>query len=142
MCPKGDDPLTETTQYRKIRVVTSATGGYLQGSFRLRFDDQYFDFPADGSLDAETCNLLVESMENVDFARCTVSAPDGHNGQIITIEFRKFPVHPVENNIYYHDGDPPLSHFSCDTSNVRKTEASGISCVVTDIVTGSNIPGE
>jgi hypothetical protein len=44
----------------------------------------------------------------------------------------------VDNNIFYHDGNPPLSSFNCVAANV--TGAASVGCAVTDRVT-TDIPG-
>merc|ERR1719258_244159 len=36
------------------------------------------------------------------------------------------------NNIYYHDGNPPVSDFSCDTGADMTASAGAVRCVVTD----------
>ena len=142
MCPKGDDPITKTDQYRSISITTSATTGTLDGYFTLRFQDRYFDFPGHGdNWTSFDCRNGFESMSNVDVASCTMGTVGPGGSITVIVELREFPLRPVENNIYFHDGNPPLSHFSCDTTFV--TGASGVDCVVANILNDTSlIPGK
>jgi hypothetical protein len=140
MCPKGVDPLTTALSQRTIRITTTAASGTMSGYFRFYFNNYYFDFPAHGSdWDQITCQQLVQSMSNVAEARCIFVGGVGVRGQItFDVEFRRFPTRPVDNNIFYHDGNPPLSSFNCVAANV--TGATSVACAVTDRVT-TDIPG-
>jgi hypothetical protein len=140
MCPKGFDPLGQATSLRTIRVTTAAASGTLGGYFRFYFNNYYFDFPAHGSQWDETkCQQLVQSMLNVAEARCSFVGGVGARGQItFDIEFRRFPTRPVDNNIFHHEGNPPLSSFQCVASDV--TGATSATCSVTDLV-AADIPG-
>lgn len=142
MCPKGDDPITKTEEFRTIVIKTSASAGLLEGYFTLYFDNYYFDFPAHGGdWDELSCRQKVESMANVDVASCRMSSVATSGSFNVTIEFREFPLRPVENNIYFHDGNPDISHFKCDTTFA--TGATDILCTVEDGQNdASKIPGD
>lgn len=57
----------------------------------------------------------------------------------MSVSFVSFPAVPVENNIFYHTGNPDLSAFTCDVSAIYP--AGFVDCIVTDIE-NSNIKGE
>lgn len=142
MCPKGDDPLTTTEQFRTISITTSATDGILDGYFTLRFNNYYFDFPGHGSNWTKfDCRNLFQSMANVDIASCTMGEVGGDGSITVVVELREFPLRPVENNIYFHEGSPDISQFQCDTTFVEG--AAGVTCVIADVVNDTAvIPGE
>mmetsp|Transcript_37114 Transcript_37114/g.100166 ORF Transcript_37114/g.100166 Transcript_37114/m.100166 type:complete len:409 (-) Transcript_37114:25-1251(-) len=116
MCPKGDDPLTENQYYRMINVTTNATAvsANLNGTFEVTFDGHSFEFPANASKWT---------------ARWTV-------------EFVSWPSNPAQNNYFNHQGNPPLSSFTCDTTSARAMKFGKIvgnaSCYFGD-VQNSNI---
>lgn len=141
MCPKGDDPLTKTDQFRTISITTSATDGDLNGYFTFRFDDNYFDFPGHGSnWTRYDCRNLFQSMENIHIASCTMGVVGTHGEITVTVELREFPHRPVENNIYFHEGNPDITRFTCETDFV--TGAAGVNCVVADVLADADlIPG-
>ena len=57
----------------------------------------------------------------------------------MNVSFASFPVVPVENNIFYHTGNPDLSAFTCDVSAVFPSGL--VDCNITD-VKNSNIKGK
>ena len=142
MCPKGDDPLTKTEDFRTISITTSATEGTLDGYFTFRFNNYYFDFPGHGSNWTKyDCRDLFQSMANVDIASCTMGEV-GNDGSItVMVELREFPLRPVENNIYFHEGNPGISQFQCETAFVEG--ASGVRCAISDVLNDTAlIPGD
>lgn len=49
---------------------------------------------------------------------------------VFDITLHSFPVYPVMNNLYSHNGNPLSSDFYCDSSNVKLSRPNGeISCV-------------
>jgi len=141
MCPKGDDPLTDFTDYRVITLTTNATQGFLNGTLRFTFNGESFNFPANASAWNESdCEKAFESLRNVDDVVCSRAAVTNRLSSSFTIQFRSFPIHPYENNIFSNDGNPPLSAFYCDTSDVNKHDAKLVTCTITDVV-GDTYPG-
>lgn len=139
MCPKGDDPFTLAKDFRTIEIATSASAGSLDGLMKFSFGDTYFYFPADASLwDSSDCEADLKAMASVDEARCSRSAVNGDGGATYTIEFLEFPMFPVDNNIYFNDGNPPNSYFKCETYKV--TSGTNPVCTITDVV-ATSIPG-
>lgn len=73
--------------------------------------------------------------------RCSVTSL-GVDRQLLNITLEEFPAVPYENNIFSHNGNPPLSHFSCDVSNAYTSTGSGfVNCTIEDTAT-DNIKGE
>jgi EGF-like domain len=132
MCPKGDDPLTESVDFRTIQISTSTTSGSLTGELKFIFNGQSFSFPAAWTKSA--CEQAFEELTNIETVTCQVvqSAlnPGYENNLDITVNFVKFPNNPYENNIIYNNGNPDLSSFGCDST---AAVGSGKQCVITDI---------
>ncbi len=61
-------------------------------------------------------------MPNVEGVSCTAEASG--TGLIYTVELTAFPALPYQNNIFSHNGNPGLSHFSCDISHVSDFDSS------------------
>lgn len=57
----------------------------------------------------------------------------------MNVSFASFPVIPVENNVFYHTGNPDLSAFTCDVSAAFPSGL--VDCNITD-VQNSNIKGK
>jgi hypothetical protein len=132
MCPKGDDPLTPSEDYRTIRISIATTAGALGGSFKFTFNGLSFSFPASWTKSA--CELAFSSLQNVDIVTCSITADPNANGRTnnnyITVNFLSFPANPYENNIVSNNGNPPLTAFGCDVSSATGT---GPSCTITDV---------
>ena len=68
---------------------------------------------------------------------CTVDTIDEQSmSQIFTIAFLSYPEIPHENNVYNHNGNPPLSYFKCDTQKIDREIAKDPYCEIEDIVNG------
>eukprot|EP01039_Chlorochromonas_danica_P010763 gene10762-11962_t len=137
LCPKGDDPVTPHTDTFAIDLTTHVLRG-ASGFFRFSFFDQSFFFPTAGWTEKQ-CMESLSSLRNVQLANCSLTAQDVTNWGIDTtyqLHFLEFPVIPVENNIYSHDGSPSISSFSCDISRVH----GQASCVIEEVVPKGPIP--
>lgn len=139
MCPMGDDPLTVFTDYRSIIIDIAAYYASFTGSFKFTFMTQSLSIPASG-WDAQSCQNAFEALPNIDAVRCSISySTTRYGGFTILIEFISFPVLPYMNNIFYHEGNPPISSFSCDTSAAVTT--GSVTCKITD-VSYNSLPGK
>lgn len=60
----------------------------------------------------------------------------GGGGSEFNVTFKRWPRHAKENNIHFHNGNPPLSDFSCDVSAMQVGGASDFTrvCELFDIV--------
>lgn len=85
---------------------------------------------------ADDCKAAFESLQGVQTVLCS-RAPVVDGVTTYTITFLEFPDLPMQNNVFFHDGNPPLAYFACDKSGVT---GSGVGCSVVD-VQGSGIRG-
>ena len=140
MCPKGFDPLKTSAVYnREINVTTNATAtsAGLNGSFIMTFDGFSFEFDANATFFDETaCEAAWESLDNVEQVACYRSDVNDAWGATYNIRFLAWPAIPMQNNIFYHDGNPPLSAFTCDASHVVVWPEGAALCQVEDVVNG------
>ena len=56
------------------------------------------------------------------------------------LSFLSWPSHPMENNFFSHTGNPKLTDFTCDISDVVVNGGSNNECILTDIV-NSDVTG-
>ena len=123
--------ITDVVQVdRKIRLSLSASEALTNtGSVRLRFGGFWGDLALGASSSA--CEAAWESLANIEDVTCTFSDPAGDNNAQYDVEFHAFTEWPVYyNNIHYHDGNPPISQFSCD---IEHFTAAGATCVFSDL---------
>ena len=140
MCPKGDDPLTPFTDYRSIIITVSQFYARpTSGGYTFTFNDQSVALPIDQVSDQE-CQTIFEAMPNIESVKCAVSKNGRYGGYVILLQFLSFPSRPYENNLNYHEGNPTLGSFSCDTYGV--TTNGVVTCSIedaaADIVPGKN----
>ena len=51
------------------------------------------------------------------------------------VTFVSWPTYPAQNNVFEHDGNPPLSSFTCDVSKVETIGGGGKAvCSIEDVV--------
>ncbi len=138
-CPKGNDPMTTTDQYRTI-VLSLGAGNVQSGDFYVfSFNGDSFSLPSTGSLwSAAECKAAFESLDGITTVDCTratvdtADAPTGVPTTDYTIVFRKFPTlaRSDSKNIYNNDGTVPLSSLACDTGPVPSSRRPY--CVLSD----------
>jgi hypothetical protein len=111
----GDDPLTENQNSRSFNITTSSESGMLSGHFIFSFQGEEVDFDASGkNFNELNCKSRLESLPNLEKVECKRGPLDAnHGGSTWTISILDFPLSAYMNNIYFHDGNPPLSDFSC-----------------------------
>ena len=138
MCPKGFDPLkTSAVFYREINVTTNATavGAGLNGTFVMTFDGFSFEFDANATLfDDAACEVAWESLDNVEQVTCRRGDLNAAWGATYNIQFLAWPAIPMQNNVFHHEGNPPLSSFTCDASNVMAWPDAAALCQIEDVV--------
>jgi hypothetical protein len=141
MCPKGDDPFTTFSDYHTFKITTSSSLEPLVGQFKFIFQGEYFFFSANASeFGDEECTAAVISLPNIDSASCTRGAVDPITYSTeYTIQVQEFPLFPYENNIYFHEGNPSIDSYQCETTYL--TGGTSPTCEIEVISTG-DIPGE
>jgi hypothetical protein len=138
MCPKGDDPLTYFSDYKTILITLNAYSDGFSGSFKLTMEDLSVAIPASGWTE-EQCQLAFQALPSIDTVRCSLSySTTRFGGFTVQVEFIQFSVIPYQNNVYYHEGNPDLSVFKCDTSAI--VTAGSVTCTITEIEYNS-LPG-
>ena len=56
---------------------------------------------------------------------------DSQRGATFEISLLSFPLYPIMNNIYHHEGNPSISDFECQTNLV--TDAVAVQCKFEDV---------
>lgn len=138
MCPKGDDPLTPSTGYKSIRIDITTTKT-ASGNFRFAYYGQSFLIPAQiQAYGNEDCVHGFTSMQNIEQVSCNVTRHSTYSATYF-VQFISFPLHPYEDNLYFHTGNPSMALLGCDPSAVTDRR---VSCHLVDM-TPSNvtIPG-
>ncbi|TYZ64662.1 hypothetical protein PybrP1_002508, partial [[Pythium] brassicae (nom. inval.)] len=138
MCPKNDDPLTTGQGYRTIKIRIGGTASLLVGTVGVAFNGEVatIDASAAGNT-ASTCASAFMQLRSVARATCTITVLDNTvKSAEYVVEFTEWAHIDAENNLLFHNGNPPLSAFTCDISKV--TSANTPTCAITDIV-ASNV---
>ncbi len=144
ICPKAFIPeeLGDHNGRRAIRLETSLVSGHLSGEMSVSFSGAKTFMNANANdLGEGGCGFAVNKMASLGRATCARESFDEETGAgvyVITID--EYPLEPHENNIFRHDGNPPLSAFSCDMTGVLRDGSSiGAYCHISDVNT-ENIP--
>lgn len=141
MCPKNDDPLTTGQNFRTIKIAVQGDAATVAGVFRISFNGQTTTLSATAASNtAAPCADAFMRMRNVMRATCT---PTVINAAVQSAEyvvaFTEWTHLDAENNLLQHNGNPPLSSFKCDASQVVSTGTP--TCVITD-VKATNVIGK
>ena len=116
--------------YRVITMTTnSSRGSSLGGSVIVTFDGEDVSIAANAT--ASECEDAWETLDNVEDVTVTRSSVGARGDSTYTITFLSFPLNPHQNNIFSHDGNPDISTFTCDISDVTGSDPS---CVFDDSV--------
>ncbi|KAJ8599133.1 hypothetical protein CTAYLR_006365 [Chrysophaeum taylorii] len=135
MCPRGFDPLDGAGYYRTINITTNVTDAQsqLNGTFSITFDGLSFSFNANASeWTGDACASAWESLDNVASVQCSRLASTADKGGTWVVQFLAWPHYPIQNNIFHHDGNPPLSSFTCDVSQAVAHPNGRPTCSIAD----------
>lgn len=134
MCPKGDDPSTYQQSHRSISVSVTAPTVALSGKLAIEFQDEptYLDLSSPSSAQCTAAFEVNPKFKDISCVFTQVST----KSFTYVVTFLSWPTIPAENNVYFHNGNPPASSFLCDMTLV----SVGVSCTVTDIIS-TNIRG-
>ena len=138
LCPKGDDPNTVDQDYRQITIMTGAMEGYISGHFDFTFMGYTVGLDADA--DDTACKHTLEALPTVEEVECTRGPVDTQGGSTYTVTFLKFPMIPQDNNLFAHDGNPPLTFFSCSADSIEGADFPA--CAVDDFGRGAGLGEE
>ncbi|ETV91156.1 hypothetical protein H310_14167 [Aphanomyces invadans] len=124
MCPHGFDPVDSGNQQDKILRVSimqlPATSSIL-----IQFHGHVVELDAFASahLTVDVCAQVFRRFRNLGDLSCAAVplASDTSSSSAPIAEFdltlKSFPVYPVMNNLFYHEGNPPSTDFSCTPSS-------------------------
>jgi hypothetical protein len=111
MCPKGDDPVTDSQAYRQIKLTVSDYAPFA-GTLGISFQGEK-SFISLANPSSSNCEAALETSNKFDDVTCTYAVID--SDQItFDITFVSWPKFPQENNLYTHSGNPSTSDFLCD----------------------------
>lgn len=136
MCPKGDDPIT--INQNNLQILLTVSGPQSQAQFTgvlgiVFFGEiSVFDMNSPSSSD---CTLKLQTNPYFGTIGCTYTYINNYQIQYV-ITFLTWPMNTKENNLHYHDGNPAISDFFCDTS----LTSTGVTCKFTNLVS-SNLIG-
>ena len=137
-CPKGDDIMTSGQVDYQFRIAISSTS-VMSGTVRLEFHGSTTSWNANADSESDaTCKAFMErlgSLKTVTCSRTVTDASTKSSTYTVTVNAWPFPI-PHQNNIFYHDGNPPISDFVCITSDV--VSSSSVSCSVVLLSDASN----
>jgi hypothetical protein len=133
LCSKGDDPLTIGQSYRSITITTSTNDTVVPtgGVYTLYFDGEAVQFDYDAS--AADLQAAIDSLDNVELSHVDVVQSAGIYSNLYTVQFRRWPTFPRQNNIFSHDGSPPLSSFVCSALKVSIAANQTVLCDLADV---------
>eukprot|EP01029_Cantina_marsupialis_P012841 TRINITY_DN2841_c0_g1_i4.p1 TRINITY_DN2841_c0_g1~~TRINITY_DN2841_c0_g1_i4.p1 ORF type:complete len:1289 (+),score=439.06 TRINITY_DN2841_c0_g1_i4:651-4517(+) len=120
ICPMGSDPITTNQHARAIKMTIGSTGSIGSGNIVFGMAGSTISFPAHGSsVNAARCEELIKSLDSVSDAKCIKSdSVDGNGGTHYWITFTEWSTVAIVNNIRWHDGNPDITEFICDTTDV------------------------
>jgi len=143
ICPKAFDYIANPnpSKFRTIGLKTSLAGGKMSGTLEFKFGLSQISINANANeLDGESCRDRLNQLGGIDEVGVQRSLLDESTGTATyIISFLRFTQVAFENNIFNHNGNPPLSSFYCNTTNVDKTVAVSPFCEIFD-VESKNVP--
>ncbi|RHY21400.1 hypothetical protein DYB32_009798 [Aphanomyces invadans] len=124
MCPHGFDPVDSGNQQDKILRV-SIMQLPASSSILIQFHGHVVELDAFASahLTVDVCAQVFRRFRNLGDLSCAAVplASDSSSSSAPIAEFdltlKSFPVYPVMNNLFYHEGNPPSTDFSCTPSS-------------------------
>ncbi|GMF18465.1 unnamed protein product [Phytophthora fragariaefolia] len=139
MCPHGTNPISSKQDDKKIRlrIATSEgadiTGGALTITFQAHTVE--FEMPLE-QVTSDVCTSIFHRFQNLGELRLAL---EKSSSATFEITLRTFPIFPIMNNLYYHDGNPPVSEFSCNTAKAQLSSPSGSVQCIFESVKDSNV---
>jgi len=128
MCPKGDDPATDSQSYRQI-LLTVTDYPPFTGLLGVQFQGET-TFMSLSAPNSSHCEAAFEASEKFDDITCAYSRNVDGDKMYFDLTFISWPKLPKENNLYSHNGNPRASEFTCDIS---RTDDNTV-CTFTDVV--------
>ena len=143
-CPKGDDPVSVNQSNRQIvfRLATDAVD--ISGLLHITFLGHKIEMDLNNTyVDTDSyCQAQFEEADNIETVSCVASSGfDSDNAWMTSgafleynVTFESWPSFPMENNFFSHNGNPDLSDFTCDISEVTLSGGAKRECTLSDAV--------
>jgi hypothetical protein len=113
MCAKGDDPETVDQNLFRFSVTVQGQEDLIFGYIGLNFEGRVSNLQLTDSSSERCINSLMQS-GSFRYVDCKYTSTT--HLRYFNITVYAWPYTPVENNLFSHNGAPPLSHFYCDTT--------------------------
>ena len=141
MCPKASDPLSSNTNARQFSVEWKASKGTFSGHIVLTFMRENITWSANIDRYSESaCSNAFKGHPALDSVACSLQERfEASKGGRVLVSLDSFPIHPHENNLLFHNGNPSLSEFACHVVDDNQ-ELRGIECKLRNVQT-QNIKG-
>ncbi|TMW58446.1 hypothetical protein Poli38472_010005 [Pythium oligandrum] len=128
MCPHGFDPTSTYTDEKKIRLTIAPAmreppatkSASVNGKIIITFHAHSveFDLPL-GDVTSEACTKIFKRFQNLAEVTCERMDYDAPGIATYEITLHSFPVYPIMNNLYHHNGNPLSTEFWCDATSAR-----------------------
>ncbi|KDO23237.1 hypothetical protein SPRG_22275 [Saprolegnia parasitica CBS 223.65] len=141
MCPHGVDPTTSATkQEKKVRLQVrgpSEDALAAAGRLFLTFHGHTVEMEVDAAISSERCTKVFQRFHNLGTVSCVRSPTLATSDMLLQLDItlHSFPIYPIMNNLYFHDGNPPATDFGCDTGG-----AKSLACAFTSLA-DANVKG-
>lgn len=146
ICPKAFDVLNtfDDTPRRTIQLVVGLESGKLEGKMEFFYNNASVLMDANPkTFTTFECTKAIKRMKGIKDAVCVNELKgDGEASEWrYTISFLEWTMEPYENNIFFHEGNPPLDHFGCSVDRVNEFVAINPYCRLSDIVSEGSAGG-
>jgi hypothetical protein len=135
MCAKGDDPETVDQNPYRFSVTVIGQPNLIYGHIGLYFEGRISNLLLTDSSNTQCINSLMRS-GSYRLVDCEYSSRE--NVRVFNITVHSWPYTPVQNNIFSHNGAPPLNHFHCDTSRTSAVHSCAFELHSSSFVSGES----
>jgi hypothetical protein len=137
MCPKDDDPITINQNYRSILMIISGSLA-LNNDVGLEFNGLVAFFSIDDDATAEECSKSLSYHGPFGEVLCIIDWISPFTRHYY-LTFYSWPLHPKENNIFVHNGNPSTTDFHCDMSVAPFSTSCSFYDITTEYIRGMYI---
>lgn len=122
--------MTQFDAKPKLSIIIRSLSQPLSGTVAINFQDEpvYLDLSNPSS---SQCKFAFEANPKFSLVTCTLSAISSVH-LLYDVTVMRWPVLPMENNVYFHQGQMLPAEFSCDTTN-----SSPLNCTFSSATVGT-----
>ena len=131
MCPKGDDPLTVDQNYYKFQITVTGSST-LSGQLGIIFEGRTTYISLNNP---SHCGDALQQGGSFGYVGCSWTYHSS-TSYSFNITVYSWPTFPSENNLFSHNGNPPISHFRCDTGQASSVSSCHFAALYTTNVRG------